>query len=352
MKLRSFGSCVWLIVILSAVFLISACGRQSGTNNGGSAAHDKEVTVYVSTDRVFSEPILKAFEEKTGIKVNAVYDTEETKSTGLANRLLAEKNNPQADVFWSNEPVRTLVLKSRGVLSPYKSPSAEGIDETFRDPEGYWTGFSARLRVIVYNTRLVKPEEAPKSVFDLADPKWKGQVAMADPRFGSTSFHAAALYAELGDERADDLFRKLKANDVKIVAGNSVVLDAVARGELKAGLTDTDDVNVALEDKRPVAMIPADRDDLGVPVMPNMVSLIAGAPHASAGKKLIDYLLSGDVEQKLAESEAVQIPLHQGVAGPKNIPPITSFKPMTLDYDKSAARVEDVTRRLQKILGL
>lgn len=349
---QSFASRVWLIALASMVLALAACGRQRNTNNAESGARDKEVTVYVSTDRVFSEPILKAFEEKTGIKVNAVYDTEETKSTGLANRLLAEKNNPQADVFWSNEPVRTLVLKNRGVLAPYKSPTADGIADTFRDPDGYWTGFSARLRVIVYNTKLVKPEEAPSSVFDLANPKWKGQVAIADPRFGTTSFHVAAIYAELGDDRADEFFRRLKANDVKIVAANSVVLDAVARGELKAGLTDTDDVNVALEDKRPVAMVLPDRDGIGVPVMPNMVSLIAEAPHSGAGKKLIDYLLSPEVEKLLAESEAVQIPLHNGVEGPKNIASITSFKPMTLDYGKSAARVEHVTRRLQTILGL
>ena len=350
MKQHSSASNVWLL--LSVVLVISACDRRSSDTSGGSGANNNEVTVYVSTDRVFSEPILKAFEEKTGVKVNAVYDTEETKSTGLANRLLAEKNNPQADVFWSNEPVRTLVLKSRGVLATYESSNAAGIASTFTDPDRYWTGFSARLRVIVYNTNLVKPEEAPKSVFDLADPKWKGQVAIADPRFGTTSFHVAAIYAELGDERADEFFRKLKLNDVKIVAGNSVVLDAVARGELKAGLTDTDDVNVALEDKRPVAMILPDRDGIGVPVMPNMVSLIAGAPHSEAGKKLIDYLLSPEVEKLLAASEAVQIPLHNGVEGPRNIPPISSFKPMTLDYGKSAARVEDVTRRLQTILGL
>ena len=342
---------VSVALILIITVLSASCGRkQQDTVSVDEGA--SEVTVYVSTDRVFSEPILRDFEAKTGIKVNAVYDTEETKSTGLANRLLAEKNNPQADVFWSNEPIRTLILKSRGVLAPYKSPSADGIPDIFRDPEGFWTGFSARLRVIVYNTRLVKPEDAPKSVFDLADPKWKGQVAMADPRFGTTSFHVAALYAELGDERADELFRKLKANDVRIVPGNSVVLDAVARGELKAGLTDTDDVNVALEAKQPVAMIPTDRDGMGVPVMPNMVSLIAGAPHANTAKRLIDYLLSAEVEQKLADSEAVQIPLHRGVGAPKDLPPITSFKPMTLDYGKSAARVDDVTKRLQTILGL
>ena len=337
-----------LIFSIGLMALFVACRRQSSTES----KRTDEVTVYVSTDRVFSEPILRAYEQKSGVKVKAVYDTEETKSTGLANRLLAEKNKPQADVFWSNEPVRTLVLKQRGVLASYKSPNTEGIPASFIDQDGYWTGFSARIRVIVYNTKLVKPEEAPKSVYDLVDPKWKGQVAIADPRFGSTSFHVAALYAELGDENADEFFRKLKANGVKIVDGNSVVRDLVAHGEVKMGLTDTDDVNVAIEDKQPVAMVLPDRDGMGAPLMPNMVSLIASAPHPEAGKKLIDYLLSPEVERELAKSEAVQIPLHAGVEPPKNIPAINTFKPMTLDYGKAAGRVEDVVKRLQPILGL
>src|SRR5439155_9543179 len=122
--------------------------RSTPKSESASRALADEVTIYVSTDRVFSEPILKSYEQKLGVRVNAVYDTEETKSTGLANRLLAEKDNPQADVFWSNEPVRTLVLKRRGVLAPYKSASADGIPAVVKDPDGYWTGSSARSRVL------------------------------------------------------------------------------------------------------------------------------------------------------------------------------------------------------------
>lgn len=343
---------VLLACALMAAAILASCQSEPRGGGGQPDRPANEVTVYVSTDRVFSEPILRAYERQTGVRVNAIYDTEETKSTGLANRLLAEKNNPQADVFWSNEPVRTLVLKQRGVLATYISPNAEGIPATFKDREGYWTGFSARIRVIVYNTRLVGPEEAPKSLFDLTDPKWEGQIAIADPRFGSTSFHAAALYAELGDEKADEFFRDLKNNGVKIVPGNSVVRDLVVKGEVKMGLADTDDVNVALEANQPVAMVLPDRDGIGAPLMPNMVSLIAGAPHAEAGEKLIDYLLSAEAERALAQSEAVQIPLREGIEPPKNIPPLDSFKPMTLDYGKAADRVVDVTKRLQTLLGL
>jgi iron(III) transport system substrate-binding protein len=338
----SFGLC--------AVAALMACGR--GRDVPDTATEVRSVTIYVSTDRVFSEPILRQYEQRSGVKVNPVYDTEETKSTGLANRLLAEKGRPQADVFWSNEPVRTLVLKSRGVLAAYQSANAEGIPAALRDAEHFWTGFSARIRVIAFNTNLVKAEQAPQSVFELAEPRWKGQVAMADPRFGSTSFHVAALYAVAGDERMDDYFRRLKQNGVRIVESNSAVRDLVARGDAMVGLTDTDDVNVAIEAGQPVSMVLPDREGIGVPVMPNMVSLIANAPHPEEAKKLIDYLLSVDVERQLAQSEAVQIPLHAGVPGPKNIPPIESFKPMTLDYAKAAGRVEDVTKRLASILGL
>ena len=340
MNARWFSLCVALLVA-------SGCGR---SDTPGDAS--RSVTVYVSTDRVFSEPVLQEYQRRSGVTVNAVYDTEETKSTGLANRLLAEQSRPQADVFWSNEPVRTLVLKSRSVLAPYRSPSAEGIPDVLRDPEGYWTGFSARMRVIAYNTKLVSEDQAPRSVLDLVEPMWKGQVAIADPRFGSTSFHVAALYAVLGDQKADDFFRRLKANGVRVVDGNSVVRDMVVRGEVKVGLTDTDDVNVALEAGQPIAMVLPDRDGMGVPVMPNMVSLVRGAPRVEEAQKLIDFLLSADVERMLAQSDAVQIPLHEGVAGPKNIPPISSFKPMTVDYSQAASRVEDVTARLASILGL
>jgi iron(III) transport system substrate-binding protein len=87
-------------------------------------------------------------------------------------------------------------------------------------------------------------------------------------------------------------------------------------------------------------------------MMPNMVSLVSNAPHVDEGRRLIDYLLSAEVERQLAQSDAVQIPLHPGVPGPKNMPAIDTFKPMTLDFAKAASRVEDVTNRLAAILGL
>jgi iron(III) transport system substrate-binding protein len=120
------------------------------------------VVVYVSHDQVFSEPILKDFEKNTGIKVLAVYDTEETKSAGAMNRLIAEKNNPQADVYWANEPVRAEVLRQQHISAPYVSPNAAGIPDTFRNPEGYWIARDAggQCRGALIHVRVAGQGEA------------------------------------------------------------------------------------------------------------------------------------------------------------------------------------------------
>src|SRR6266550_8006334 len=133
----------------------------------------QRVVVYVSEDQVFSEPILRDFERDTGIRVMAVYDTEEAKSTGVMNRLLAEKNNPQADMYWANEPIRAAVLKQQGIAVAYRSPNAEGIPADFKDAQGYWTGFSARARVLIVNQTV---SGKPKSITSYADPASKDRI--------------------------------------------------------------------------------------------------------------------------------------------------------------------------------
>jgi iron(III) transport system substrate-binding protein len=329
-------------LLVGILFFLSSC----------SQAGRGPVVIYVSTDRPFSEPVLRAFEKKSGIPVRAVYDSEETNSIGLANRLLAEKVYPQADVFWSDEPLRTLILKKNGVLARYRSPGADTIPAGFKDPEAYWTGFSARCRVILYNSSLVQEVEAPKSIFDLTDPKWRNQVVISDPRSGTMSFHAAALFAALGDERAMQLFQNLKQNEVTVAASNSEVRRLVETGEFAIGLTDTDDANLALLSGNPVVVVYPDEQGLGTPFIPNVVSLIAGGPNPEQGKKLIDFLLSPEAEEMLAESAAVQMPLHPSVPLPANVRGLKNLKLLQVDYGGAADRLDHVIKVLQPILGL
>ena len=83
-------------------------------------------------DQVFSEPILKLYEKRTGIRVLPVYDVEAAKTTGLVNRLITEKDHPQADVFWNGEFVQTLLLQTDGLLAPYQSPNSADIPDCSR----------------------------------------------------------------------------------------------------------------------------------------------------------------------------------------------------------------------------
>lgn len=112
------------------IFRITFCLLMILTLSFGGCKGEKpvqEVVIYTSLDKVFSQPILEVFEEQTGINVLPVYDSEATKTTGLVNRLIAEKANPRADVFWNSETGRTIVLKQKGVLAKYICPSATNI---------------------------------------------------------------------------------------------------------------------------------------------------------------------------------------------------------------------------------
>lgn len=332
----------WILGMLLGCAFLAGCGGSSG---------EPVVVCYTSTDQIFAEPILKAFEQQSGIRVRAKYDTEETKTTGLVNLIQAEKGNPQADVFWSSETGRAIALKQAGCLAAYRPPNAEGIPGSFKDPEGYWTGFSARARVILYNTELVKVNP-PSSVMELIDPAWQGKAALANPLFGTTSFHATVLFLRLGDEQAKDFFRRARENGVQILPSNGAVKDAVSDGRAAWGLTDTDDANVALKEGRPVAVLFPDQDGMGTVIIPNTVSLLAGAPHPETGKKLIDYLLSPQVEQRLAEMDCMQMPLRPGVPTSPGVRAVSSIDAQEVDYTRVAEKIREVDAMLKEVLGL
>jgi iron(III) transport system substrate-binding protein len=313
----------------------------------------KQVVIYTSVDKEFSEPILQRFEDDTGIKVRAVYDTEETKSTGLVNSLIAEKDKPQADVFWSGDPIRPALLEIKGITTPYISRAAAEIPKKYKCDEGNWTGFSARVRVILYNTDLVRMDDRPLSIFDLTKPKWRGQVAIANPLFGSTTAHMAVLFATLGDEDAVKFLYDLKANRVRIVSSNSEVRRLVARGEVMTGLTDTDEAEMAIRERSPVRMAFPDQKntDIGAFIMPNVVCLIKDSPNQENGKKLIDYLLSKEVERLLAFAPCGQIPLRHDVRRPADVYSIDAIKSMDVDYHKAANKLEEIDEFLKQWAG-
>jgi iron(III) transport system substrate-binding protein len=309
-----------------------------------------EVVVYVSEDQVFSEPILKDFERDAGIRVRAVFDTEEAKSTGVMNRLIAEKNNPQADVYWANEPVRAELLKQLGLAEPYQSPTAEGIPSAYKDPDGYWTGFSARARVLIVNNRVTTP---PASLVDYTALRFKGKTVIANPLFGTTGVEMAALFTLWGDERAAQFLEAMTRNAVKISTSNGESADLVASGEFDFSLVDSDDAVNRTRQGKPVRMIYPDQGETGAGmlILPNAAVIIHGAPHVEQAKRLVDYLLSKETERKLAFADCAQLPLHPGVETPPDVPKLESIKTMRIDYAEVARKLRDIQPLLTKWAG-
>jgi len=314
-----------------------------------SIANSKEVIIYTSLDQIFSEPILLEYEKKYHVNVKVVYDVEATKTTGLVNRLIAEKRRPKCDVFWNSEFAKTIVLKKIGVLARYYSPSANDIPKQFKDKDGYWSGFAARARILIYNTKLLKSSSLPESIFELTSHLWKNKVALAYPLFGTTATHIAALYELYGKKKTESYLKKLKSNQVKIVDGNSVVRDMVVEGRIPIGFTDTDDANVAIQSGKTVKMLYPDQNGIGTLLIPNTISLIKNSPNPHEGKKLIDYLLSKAVESKLSHCKSAQMPLRDDVKKPVYIPNFSSIKAMNVSYEKIAENTEVSARFCQNL---
>jgi iron(III) transport system substrate-binding protein len=319
---------------LAVTCLVAACGCLGGDSG-------PQVIVYTSRDQIISEPVLKDFERQTGISVRAVYDSGATKTAGITNRLIAEKNNPQADVFWNSEISRTIVLKDEGVLVPYLSPAGADIPAKYRDLDGYWSGFGARARVIIYNTRLVSPQDAPSSIFELADPKWKGQVSIGKGWLGTMATHNAALFLVMGDARAKDYFRALKGNEVRMLIGNTAVRDSVGSGETSVGLIDTSDALEAKSYGLPIEIVYPDQaqGQMGALLIPNTISLVRGGPNPENGKKFIDYMLDRKMEASLANSVSSQIPLRIGIQTKPGVMTAEGLRLMDVDFVQVVSRM-------------
>jgi iron(III) transport system substrate-binding protein len=251
----------------------------------GCSQQGEHVVLYTSQDQFYAEPILADFTKETGIEVRTVFDTESAKAAALANRLRAEKRNPQCDVFWSNEEMHGRLLARDGVL----------VSDELRE-----VGF--RTRQLVINTNFLRLADAPRSLMELTDPKWKGKVVVAYPLFGTTSFHFLALRQHWGDPAWREWCAGLLRNEAKVVDGNSVVVKLVGAGECWIGLTDSDDIAAGQRQGLPVASAPDLKESLSIA---NTIALVKNAPHQAAARTLAEYLGRHETLQKLLNAGAI-----------------------------------------------
>lgn len=308
----------------------------------------RQVVLYCSVDQAIAEPIIAEFEKLSGIKVSVRFDTEANKTIGLVQRIRAEAASPAADVFWSNEVFYTIRLGREGLLAGYNSEQTDNWPALFTDPNSRWYGFALRGRVIGYNTKKVSAEEAPRSLEDVLDGKWNGRLVMAEPEFGTTGGDVASWFAHYGRERAEEILRGLKANEVRLVAGNSVAVRMAATGQADICFTDTDDVYAAQRNGWPIAMNYLDQGGEGALAIPNTAAVIQGAPHPQEAAALMEFLLSEKLEHKLAESDSHNSPIRSSLA--ERYKSYKIPKALDVDYAKVADELPRAIQSAREIL--
>jgi len=178
---------------------------------------------------------------------------------------------------------------------------------------------------------------------------------MAKPQAGTSATQAACLFEVLGKEKARDYYLALRENRVNIVSGNKQAAEGVGAGQYAVSVTDTDDAIDEVKKGRPVVIIFPDRDApkgdrMGTLFIPNTLAILRNDPNPEGARKLVDFLLSPEVEKRLAESESCQIPLNPQVKVklPPQIEAGRTAKRMDVDFDKAADLWNEVQEFVSK----
>jgi len=230
----------------------------------------------------------------------------------------------------------TLQLKDEGLLEPYKGTGFGRIPDRYKDPDGLWTGFAGRLRVYIVNTDRMECSETSVEKRLAGDLR---NVAIAKPLFGTTRSHYSVLWQHLGGEKTKQWHRSLHQRGIRELQGNSTVRNVVQDGVCDLGFTDTDDFFGAVDNGKPVKMLPIRIDGGATICIPNTVCIIKGTKRRSQAEKLVDFLLSAEVELALAKSPARQIPLGSvdETKVPDDVKPLRVWAADGYDLMKAAA---------------
>jgi len=275
------------IALATAAILLSGCNRAANTTQTSSNPTDNSVTLYCSVDEEFARPLVKRLEAKTGLKIAVLYDTESTKTAGLANRIRAERNRPRCDVYWASALLQTLLLSDDKLLAPYDSPARADLSARFKGKD--WTGVGVRARLLLGSQ--ARPEQSLKFA-----PASDAKFGVSNPAFGTASDWATAYATRDGDRLTLAFFEQIKNKGARVLPGNGDVAREVADGNLEFGWADTDDYLNQKREHKPIFLAHPTRDNV---LVPGAASLVAGAPHEANARKLLDALVSREGEAAL-----------------------------------------------------
>ncbi|OGO33270.1 MAG: ABC transporter substrate-binding protein [Chloroflexi bacterium RBG_16_54_18] len=308
-----------------------------------------KLVIYSGRSEPLIQPVIEAFElahPQVEVLLKAGSNSE------LANALIEEQPNPQADVFITTELFTVQSLAEQGVFQPYQPEGSDQLPAEFIDPQNRWVGLTRRARVIMYNSELVKPEDLPRSIFDLVDPKWKGQVAAAGSTNGSMQAQIAAMRQLLGEKATEEWLQGLIDNQVTFFGGHTDVRKAVGAGEFKLGLVNHYYFYLQQAEGSPVGIIFPDQGEgqIGLITNASAAAIVRGAGNPSAAQAFLDYLVSREGQEIFAKLN-YEYPLLPAAAALPELEPLEGFRLAEVEPAKAALEFK-ATFDLMERLGL
>ena len=283
-------------IIFSLIILIITAGTvfAVGGKDAGAARASTELTLYYSHAADWTDPIIKEFQDKTGVHVNLV-----GAGTGeLVARIRAEKENPLADLLWGGDPGSYDIILE--LLEGYKPQDLDSLYPATYDPSHRWHGTSIDPMIIIYNPKLVAPSDAPKGWGDLLNPRFKGMIAHADPVRSGSAFMALYMQLQLmgGDnDRGWGYMRNFVNNlDGKLLSSSSGTFRGVADGEYMVGITYEE---AGLKYQASGADLRVVYPSEGNSKVPSPIAIVKGAKNLENAKKFVDFVLGKDVQTYL-----------------------------------------------------
>lgn len=278
-----------LAVLLAA---LTACGEKAPETAAFAPAEEERLVIYTAHKEEVYWPVVQEFERRTGIWVDVVAGG----TNELLERIRQEADSPGADVMFGGG-VESLE-SYRECFTPYVCAEAGEIQERFCSPDGLWTPFSALPVVLVYNTKLVARGDVT-GWGDLLSPRLRGRIAFADPAVSGSSFTALMTMLEaVGGEEQETLRRFAENLDGRQLEGSGDVVFSVTGGTAPVGVTLEETALRRIAAGDDVALVyPAE----GSSCVPDGSALIRGAAHEDNAKRFLDFTVSREVQQLLAE---------------------------------------------------
>lgn len=293
---------------------------------GPAVSAQDSLIIYSGRKGVFLKPVMQAFEKKTGIKVTL----HNAKASGLINRLRLEGKKTRADAFISNDAGSLQIGTDIGLFQKIDPVLLKNINKNYRATDDSWVGLSARTRVLVVNNKHLNDLKFVKSVFDLADSRLMGKIAVTHSANGSFLSGITVYLNFAGEKKILEFMQGLKINTAgKVYNKHSNIVRDVALGKKMIGLVNHYYVYryLAKHPKASIQILIPDqfKDGMGVALNITGVAITKHTKKKKTVEKLIGFLLSKEGQTLFAEQNR-EYPIRADVKASPEIPPQSSYR--------------------------